>query len=225
MGERPSVLDVQILLDPALNCNAAELMLSPTNRVLKVRAGSAAARAGLRAMDVIIDVDGVPCRTPQQTRALLRAEPKQSSTRRFIRVLRPEQGPVAPVHEVLDAISPTSWLATEEAMAALSDRIWNGIHLRQSDSPLTAHAETAPGEEGDRYIYEGGAGDALLYNGHRLGMGLEEGDYEEFGCQVAHSETEYAPVTRGAVAAVLMAVQSALLVVCTVSSLTAPTAY
>ena len=104
-GDSPVVRDLQILLHSTdSTIELLGIQLSDNNRVLKVAAGSSADRAGLQPLDVMIEIDGASCRSSEQIRELLAAEPRQHQTRRFVRVLRPtihgSSGVHAPTREV-----------------------------------------------------------------------------------------------------------------------------
>jgi len=191
----PSVERLQILLECADGASLG-VTLSPSNRVLSVVVpSSAAAVSGLRALDVILEVDGVSCRGPKHTRSLLSAELSKLQMCHSILVLRPKipvsHGVAAPANEVLNALVKPSWAEAEASWAELSERIWNHAHLRQP------HDEEQEDEHLndllDELLPEGGA-NLLL----------------EPGSGVSHSEVEYMPTTRGGAALILATVQLAL---------------
>jgi len=191
---RVDPLLLQIVLDRA--SGSAGLSLSSANRVLKVRADSAADIAGCRALDLITEVDGVRCSTSRETLALLLPDVSQASTRRFIRVLRPKdpmmlgrQGVPMPTSEVLDTLVRPSWSEAEAQMAELSNRIWRRVHLKQQ-----------PLESGEDWTA------ADVTNTTECSMDTDT-HLNDSLCAVAHSEKEYMAVTRGGAALVLAFLQ------------------
>jgi len=188
---------LQIVLDRA--SGSAGLSLSSANRVLKVRAGSVADIAGCRALDLITEVDGVRCSTSRETLALLSPDISQASTRRSLRVLRPDdpkmlgrQGVPMPTSEVLDTLVKPSWSEAEAHMAELSDRIWRRVHLKQQ-----------PFESGEDWT---AGGSANINNTTESNMDADT-HLNDSLCAVAHSEKEYMVVTRGGAALVLAFLQ------------------
>jgi len=199
----PLVQDLQILLGSA--DTAADLLgvqLSETNRVLKVAAGSHADHAGLQTLDVITEIDGTSCRSPDQLHELLSAEPCQHQTRRFIRVLRPSipgsKGVPSPSREVLDVLAKptakTSWGEAEASVAELSKHIWSRVERSKGRYHITDLDSDKAGPA---------AGEGSAYSGE-VAVGSDG---------VAHSEKEYLPASRGAAALILAAVQGVFFLV------------